>query len=512
MVKQLINILVKNKDFNNVISSLFSYIIIPIFTVITTPILLKTLGTEIFGLWMLIQSILMILTISDMGITSAIVKFGSSYLSKSEKTKFVTLIEFCFAMTIILSIILNLFTYLFANVLAELMYHADSNDTGLAIESFRILGIIVGIRLIGNVFSGVVMAHERYDIKSKVNVFSNLMMNILSVVLVINGFNIIALVKMLIIISLLSSILFLYSAKKIFKELTCIPRLSSTIGKEVICFSFLSWLQVSVNMIYSQSDRIIISSFLGPTALSYYSVCIQLTSKIHELPAAICAYLLPRFSALNENRDFESLRKIYIISFSMIMIFVISVGFTLLIHTNTILSAWISQEFANRSELLFKLLTISFLGVAVGIIPYYFLNAVGSVSFITKMTFVNSTLSVILSLFLTPYFGTIGTALGRLVNIPINIIIKIFIEKKLLHVSKKFIILHMTPLLVIILLSYLWTFNGEVVINSLTKLMLAIFSTAIIIFLCSYYYFRIIKNDKKIKGHVIDEVSVYGKV
>ncbi|WP_053367828.1 oligosaccharide flippase family protein [Bacillus sp. FJAT-27245] len=456
MLKKYIESLKNQRDLKNSIFNFLSFIITPLISLIATPLLLQNLGSELFGIWILVQSVLMILSMGDLGISTSIIKFGSSYISNSQKEKFTKLIDFCYGVSLIISVLISISTWFAGPYIVTSVFNVDLSNFRVASIAFKLIGLIVGIRLIGNVWASILMAHERYDIKGQINILFNIISSLFSIILVVLGFKIISLVVMILIVSFLNNLILFVNAVKIFPYITFFPSFNFKLEKNVISYSFNAWLQLIVNMIYSQSDRFIITSTLGPTALGYYSVCIQLASKLHEIPAAVCSFLLPKLSSLHEKADQPLLRKTYKNFYLFVLLFSVTSGFTMFIFSHDILSLWINPSFADKSTLLLRILITTFFGMTLGIVPYYYLNAIGHAKYITRLGAVNSSISVVLSLFLTPIFGVTGTAFGRLISIPTNIFIQIFIERKFLKTKFNYIRANLVPVIFVFIVGISW--------------------------------------------------------
>lgn len=66
-----------NRDFKNIFFSFLSYLLIPILTFISVPIMLKNLGITRYGEWMLLNTIVAILLILNLGLGNTIIKTGA---------------------------------------------------------------------------------------------------------------------------------------------------------------------------------------------------------------------------------------------------------------------------------------------------------------------------------------------------------------------------------------------------------------------------------------------------
>jgi O-antigen/teichoic acid export membrane protein len=115
---------------------------------ITIPITLKYLGTEEFGLWMLVTSILGVITFSDLGIGMGLQNALSKCVGKDDKTSPSKYISTSYFLVSIIS--LSIFVLLFAFykfVPLEILF--DSDDLQNKENMYLVIVIAIGIFLFG---------------------------------------------------------------------------------------------------------------------------------------------------------------------------------------------------------------------------------------------------------------------------------------------------------------------------------------------------------------------------
>ncbi|SMF92160.1 Membrane protein involved in the export of O-antigen and teichoic acid [Paenibacillus uliginis N3/975] len=423
----------KNRDFNNVLFSVSSYFITPVVIIISTPMLLKNLGSANYGIWVLINSLINVLGISNFGLGNAFIKIGSEYESSQNNTMFNQLFSVSFTLSIILAIVFNVITLVFDTSLFPLLFGISGMDSILPV--IHLVGGVVGLRIINSVISGSYMAKERYDINSKVNIAYNLITSILFTVLAFMYKDI----KLLVIFLFISTVLLLltnaFIAKKVNSSISFRLLLNKLVFLKIFNYGIYSWLQMIISALNNQADKLIIGFLLGPNALGYYAVCMQLVIKIHEVPAAAGAFLFAKFSSLYESRKITEIRGLYLKAFLYKSIFIISSSSIAFVFANPILTLWINSEFASQHMTLFRVLVIAVAIGAFGVIPNYCLNGTGFIKINTVLSLSTSISIFSLIFILVPYYGDISTGLSRLVAIPLVVFSIIFVHRKILKVK-----------------------------------------------------------------------------
>lgn len=446
--------LLQTKDSKNILSTLVFFVLSPLFTIVSTPLLLKDLGPELYGTWILLNSFITILGVTNMGVGNSVVKFGSAYVSSGNDKLLNETIRFTFALTLIIGAITTVLVLAFGGFFTSLFLSTDIAPENVL--AFKLVGIVVAIKIMSSVFSAVIMAYQRYDIVNNISIVTNLSTIALSIVLVELGYGLVGLTYMLVVTAVLNGLLSYYYAKRLYRGLSILPGFSRNVMKEVVGYGMYSWLQVIVSTIYTQVDKIIISAFLGPVALGYYSVCMQLAMKLYEIPSSVAGYLFPKFSAIQASGTKEQLQKVYFMSANLIIISVCSLGLPIYLFAHDILALWIDETFASHSTELLQLLVLAIASSGIGIIPYYFLNGTGYVKINTYFSMLLSGSVLLCSLVFIPWLGIDGVAIGKMLSFPVGILSQAYILTKVFQMGWGKLYAQVAGLAGLFLLAFVW--------------------------------------------------------
>lgn len=424
----------KNKDFNNVFYSLLSYCINPVVLIITTPILFGNLGSGNYGLWILINSVLNILGISNFGLGNAMIKIGSEKEAEENISVFNDIFSVTLSLSFILALSLNILVLIFGHYLFPLLSNVGS---GSILEISYLLSGIVGLRIVNGIISGSYMAKQRYDINSKVNILYNLITSLLFTVIAITSGELNSLVLCLFISTILLLIINFIISNRLIPGLKYSLYFNKKTSIKIINYGLYSWFQVILSAINSQADKLIIGGLLGTNVLGYYTICMQIAAKIHEIPAAAGGYLFAKFSSLYETKNYLKIRDVYLQALRFSVFFIAVFAIVIFLFSKVILSIWISPDFANQHIELFKILIISVSLGAVGVIPYYFLNGTGFVKINTWISLFTSLVISCSYFLLVPYFEVMAIGIGKFLGVPLVVFSLYFIQQKVLKKSEK---------------------------------------------------------------------------
>ncbi|MCC3375996.1 lipopolysaccharide biosynthesis protein [Cohnella sp. REN36] len=428
-LKKRLSLVKKNRDLNNVGYSLLSYLITPFVLFFSTPILLKHLGAENYGFWVLINSIIVVMTVSNFGLGNAMIKLGAEFYSDTRESQvaFNRLFKVTLTITFWISIVvLGLSVGLGPLFLG--LFLDESKESHLFSMSI-VIGAIVAFRILNSVIAGSYMAKQRYDLNSKVNIIVNLLSSIVFTIIAVTfsdlSYMMYALLLSSVILMLINGLL----AKKISSYLEYKMLFDKEIVKRVVHYGVYSGSQTIISTLYTQADKFVVGGLLGPSVLGYYTICMQIVSKIHEIPAAAGSYLFAKFSMLNETKNYTAIRKVYYRSLLICCAFIVIASTVTIVFAKEILTLWISPVFAAQHYEFMQYLIVGVLLGAFGVIPYYYLNGTGFVRANTVINFLISFCTLGTMAIAIPLIGLTGVAIGKMAGFPMVLFSCYFIER-----------------------------------------------------------------------------------
>jgi O-antigen/teichoic acid export membrane protein len=415
---------------NNAFWNSADYIVLPVLWLLSAPFFVGKLGADQFGIWMLANSIIGFSGIMGLGLTGATVKYVAKYRAIED----INGVRRIFCSTFILYSFFGVLSggglFLSASFFVKHVFTVDVHCQKLAIDVFRIASIGISVRLFDDIFTSLLQGFERYDLAARVSIPINIITILVNIVLVHAGLGIQAILIASIGVIGISSLLKAY----ICNELSPLQwQVTKDSFKEIAGFGVYNWLQTIGSVLFSQADKLIIASLIGTTALTYYTVCLQLVQQIHTFPAKAFAFLFPFASKAYESGDMVKMRTIYIQSLHFVTVLAIAVGLPIFLFANQILTLWMGAEFASNATGVLSILVISSVLLATSVVPSYYLNGSGFFRQNTVFALSSGIVVVLATLILIPWFGVIGAALGRLMVTPVGVISRSIVHYKVLQ-------------------------------------------------------------------------------
>ena len=277
--------------------SILSYINLAIGNIIPfiyTPIMLRILSQNEYGLYSLANSIIGYLSLLSFGFGSTMVRYITKYKIDQDKEgeqKLIGLFILIYSILAILVLIVGMI----------LSFNCSSLfSNGLTFNEIKKLKIILIIMTINtatifpaSVFSSITVVHEKFIFRKCTDIFSTIMIPLLNLIVLILGLKSIGLaisgyIGQLIIVPI--NMYYCYkklNLKPIFKNMPFY------IIKELVLFSGTVFLGSIVDILYWSTDKVLIGGMIGTSAVAIYNIGGTFNNMIQQLSLVIRGELVP---------------------------------------------------------------------------------------------------------------------------------------------------------------------------------------------------------------------------
>src|SRR5215467_7062242 len=293
------------------------YLSQPVFMFIATPFLVARLGLEQFGLWMLVSALSGTVGVLNLGVGDATIKYVSFFRGQKNEARMVRAINASLMLSLLLGGASAVAVYASAPLLALHVFKVSLSNQPLAVASIRAGSFILFVKSIDGVLASGLRAFERYALSSSAAMTVRLLTTVCAIILTAAGKN----VFVILVATAGATILGLLMQAVALKRLVRSLRIRLTVDREAmseICgFGIYSWIQGVAGVLFMHADRLVIAALLSTSALTYYTVCLQLTQPIHGVIWAAFGFLFPYISARQHSTSNAAIRRVYRLSLAV---------------------------------------------------------------------------------------------------------------------------------------------------------------------------------------------------
>ena len=424
-VREKFKIIFKTQEFNSTIWNVADVIFLPFIMLLLTPLFIKLLGTEQYGLWMLVNSILVSIGLVNFGIGDASIRFISKYRAFSDYDNIFRVINSSLTVSIVLSLLIISIGNILAFFLASYnILNIETKYLSVTIISIRIASFLFGLKLIEQFLLSVFKGFEQYNIAARISILSKslLLLGQAGAVIFTRSLENIFIVSVLIgiVIVIFEVIYVKYKNKGIYLK----PRINKRSFKELFSYGSWAWIQSILGVAFGQADRFVVMSLTGPKMLAYYSLATTIAYQIHGVFTTGVSWIFPKVSRKTERN--ENISKLYyktqlfiIISEFLLMLFLIK-------FQKYIFLTWLGYETYSQSIQFIELFLVFTFFTSLSIVPYFFFLGSNLIKYSALFMFVSVIMSLIFMIIGYKFTGVPGFAYGKVLSSIITVPIMLF--------------------------------------------------------------------------------------
>ncbi len=403
------------QNVKNAAYSLGEYIVIPLLYLLVTPLLVGRLGLEVYGIWMLINSIVGVASALDFGFGDSTLRFVAMYRGRGELASIVRGIRTAYWISVPIALLLGLLTFLCSPLLANTVFKIPAQLQRVTTQSLELGAVLLAVRVMESVFAGAVRGYERYDVSAVISIGTRGAILLSAAALVLEGLGL----KEILVATVAISIIGFVIQGQIVHRLMCAspwkPQVDRGELQRMFGFGLYAWLQSAASLIFNHADRMVIGTLLGMSVLAVYSVCLQLAQQIQGIAGAGFSVLFPAMSRrMGTTRAGSLLAEAKsLILFNVLISLVLALP--VILFSDSILAFWMGHDFMVQGTTVLRLLACAFFIMSVNVALYFILLGAGDIKFVSFTGIMGGAMSLIITILLVPVAGINAAALGRFI-------------------------------------------------------------------------------------------------
>jgi O-antigen/teichoic acid export membrane protein len=391
--------------------AILEYVWNPLLLLICTPLFLKALGSESYGLWMLLVASVGFGAILNAGTGAATIKHVSAEMGEANSHQLQRVIQGSLAIAttgggLLALIIVCVFWF------GDDFFFARMGDRHLLHITGLAAGMLAWLEQIDNVFASALRGSEKYGLAAKTEIAAKSMQALALVTALLAGAGLAAVYVIIFIVALTRLGIKWLVTRRVLSVSKAYPRFAHV--KELLHFSKWAWIQGLGGTAFNSADRFVVASLLGATSLAQYAVVTQLAMQIHGLTAAGVSVVFPMISRKRARNPSFSIARATARTFLANAALSTSVAVVVLVFGKLILKLWFGAQMPANAGILLDYLVIAYWLLALNITPYYVLLGLGQIRSIAIWVFIGGAAGLIPMIYGISRFGLIGAGAGKL--------------------------------------------------------------------------------------------------
>lgn len=418
--------------------SYLQLILSAIINLLYTPVMLRILGQNEYGLYNTVASTISMLSILNLGFSSSYIRYYAIYKQEGNRDSINKLNGlFLLIYMIIGSVALVCGLFLANNLELVFADGLSEYELVLAKKLMVLLAVNLAVSFPMSVFSSIISANERFVFLKCAGILKTVISPLLGIPLLLAGFRSIGLVTCTLTISLITDGMYLYYVLAVLQNRFVIGTVKSETLKDLFTYTAFIAVNLIVDQINTNLDKVLLARYNGTAASAVYSIGFQLYQYFVMFSTAISSVYIPKVHmCVQENR--ADLRRLYeeltnlftkVGRLQFLVLALIASGLTLF-GKKFIVDIWAGPEYEESYYVMIMLVLpatvplIQNIGIEIQ-------RAQSSHQFRSLIYFLMAILNYYLTVILCPTYGAVGAAAGTMISLMLanGIIMNIYYHK-----------------------------------------------------------------------------------
>lgn len=272
-----------------------------------TPIMLRLIGQNEYGLFGTVNSFIGLLGLLNLGFSSSYIKFYSVYTKKGEKEKinaFNSLFFTVFAVIAFLALLIGgFFSFNLGLVFKNGLTDAEYTKARIMMI---LLTLSTAFSFLVTVFSCYTSAHQKFIFTKSLAIASTVSTFIINLIVLKLGFGAVGLVTVAFSLNIIVQLITIVYCYKALDFKFDFKNIDKSVFKEVLVFSGLIAINMIVDKINSGIDAVLLGRFCGTAVVAVYTIGASLNGHFTSFSVAISGVFTPKVHDLVNSYEMDS--------------------------------------------------------------------------------------------------------------------------------------------------------------------------------------------------------------
>lgn len=398
------------------IGIILSYILIIIQAIVGllyVPILLRFLGSNEYGLYQLMGSLIAYFSVMDFGLSASVIRYYSKYLALNDKFNMENVLGVSRRLYNVITVLLFVIAFIFFLNIENIFENSLSSYEILESKKIFVLLVFnIAITLMTNIHTSVITAHERFIFLRLLSIGQVILQPFLVIALITVQPYAFSVAFVQTVLNLILGIIKVIYTKKTLKMKSKFHKYDKELVYGLVKLSLSVFVVSIVDQIFWKSNQFILGIISGTAAVALYSIAAQIYMNYMPISSSIQGIFLPHVSkmiTMGETKQKLSELFIKIGRIQFIILSLVLTGF--IVFGKEFITLWAGKEYLDAYYIAIIILVpftidlIQNIGLAI-------MQAENIYNDRAKIYMIVAILNVILAVILGKEFGAIGCAIA----------------------------------------------------------------------------------------------------
>lgn len=407
-----------------------------IISLIYTPLMIRFLGKSEYGLYNTVASTISMMSILSLGFNSSYIRYYIKY-KKNNDIENINKLNGLYLVIFTIIGLIACFCGIFLSLNLRYVFKDGlSNTEYITAKTLMILLTCnLSFSFPMSVFSNIISAHERFIFLKTLLLLKTVFSPLLSIPLLYFGYGSIAIVFSTIFVSLVTDLLYLFYCVKILRVKFCFRNFEKGLFKDILFFTSFIAINMIVDQINLNVDKILLGRFKGTEIVAIYSVGFTLFIYFQQFSTSISSLFAPSIHSMANK--FEGMTNDYYFTdvfvkvgrIQLMILGLLCTGF--IFFGRSFIYFWAGNGY-DEAYFVMLLLCVSSIVPLSQNIGVEVQRSLNKHKFRSIVYLLMALINIVLSIILCQLYGAIGCAIGTAISFIIanGIIMNVYYYKK----------------------------------------------------------------------------------
>jgi O-antigen/teichoic acid export membrane protein len=377
-------------------------------SLVTTPFVIRMLGTEGYGVVALISLIPAYLTFADLGMGLASTKFGSEAFAAGHLDKEANVVKTALLVTLLVAVPIASSIFLFSDFLTRVLnvperLHSDAN------LAFKFAAVSLVFYLLNNVVNTPQLARLRMDLNSFVNSGTRILGLIAAPVVIYLGGGLAGAVFALMAANGIAFVFHLLVSGRLNPRIFEFS-ITPNVIRPLLNFGSSMTLSAIAAVLLTHMEKLVLTRQTSVEQLAYYSVAFTLSNAAALFGVSMSQAIVPAFSQLLSPDRRDQLLTLYTRTLRITLFGLLPMVAILFVTARGLFTLWAGPEFGVQSTIPFYILLCGLIFNLNAYVPSGLVLASGRSDIFAKLYWIELFPYILLTAFFTGRYGAVGAA------------------------------------------------------------------------------------------------------
>jgi len=408
--------------------SVLTWLIPIILGLIATPFVLKSLGAESYGVYLVILGF--IGYSFTFNIARSVAKYVAEYRGSGSVDKINSAISAAFWLNLSLGIFGAIVIALSAEWLIRDVLQISEQYQKAATFALIVGGISIPVTLVGQVFQSILQGEQSFGVLSLVANLGSFLINAGNITLAVMGYGIDTLIVWMLVVTTLLAALYFVASRRSASDLGVTFGASREMLRPVLVYGSSIYVYQLCGSLLLLFERSLVIRKFGGEAASWYIVPMTLAIYFHGFMSSLLLAVFPMMNELLGDKG--RLAMLYEKSTKVLIALMVPFLVTAFFGGRMFLALWIDGKFAENAYWLFVLHAATFSAMVLLIAPWQLNETFNKPAINAWITFLSSSIAIVLMLVTVDRWHEEGVAASRLIGVALTLPVIIYSERRFL--------------------------------------------------------------------------------